>query len=292
MASARKRPPEDETEELIDEDLTANPDAWRVWPGRVTAVNILGVGKRRFRELLEGGRVSEFDAPDGSKRYPPSALKRLSDEVYFDTAPADDAQHSTIGGVAMDSARVNVDLLKQNQGHLERVIDMMLKGYDKAMGSLTSALEYEQRANGELRRENQAARNASKRDELQLLEAQTQSAVTLEQEARRTLITENVAPKLGPLVGAVTDSVSDMVQRMRPGAVSVAPPRVTAEPSATPRPSYARQEGDAAWELVQSIGVENLGVLKSMGTPEQAELIDAVVAKMTEPVAPKEENTP
>lgn len=275
-----------EDSEAYDENLETNPDAWRRWPGRANAPGIVGIGKRRFRELLDQQRIEEFEAPDGSIRYSPRALRKLSDEVALEDPDADDSARMTVGGIAIDTAKTSVDLLKQTHGHLERVVEVMLRGYDKGMAAMASALDSATRQNAEMRRVIESAKEKESQQDLAMLEAQTEAACKISQEERRTMLASELVPKLTPVLGAITDSVKTAVERFqepRGSKASTVDSTQAPTPSPSDEPKTVSVEGIAseAVDLVESVGLEGLQSIRPFLTGEQGDKLDRLITKLS-----------
>lgn len=276
MAIAKQHTIEQNDEETID----VNPDAWRSWPGRQSAPSLVGVDRRRFRELVETGKVEEFDAPDGTKRYQPADLRRLRDELAFEDLPAakDEPDETTtrVGGVVVDSMKVSNDLLKQNQAHLERVFTIATDGYSAGMRAMSDALNFANKTIAELRRENVSLKALEKRSEAELVEATTDADLKLQAENRKTLLTQAIAPKISEVAGGLLGSIQEaVVQRVaaKPGAAVSADVLANVVQDAT----LASQ----AEALVRAIGPDGLVAAKAFAsTEEQSAAIEAVLTTL------------
>jgi hypothetical protein len=273
---ARSKIVQDDTEGF-DENLETNPDAWRRWPGRANAPGIVGITKRRFRELLDQQRIQEFEAPDGSLRYSPRDLRALADEVALEDPVADETSRTTVGGIAIDTAKAAGDLLKQNQGHLERIVEVMLRGYDKGMTAMAQALDFATRQNVEMRREIDTAKQKEAAQDIEMLQANTDAAVRLQQEERRTFIVSEMVPKLAPVLGTISEAVKNSVEKLQQ-------PRPTQTETVTTKPTTTTTLKDAiaveAVDLVESIGVEGLQSIRPFVSGEQGEKLDRLLTKL------------
>lgn len=261
-----------------------DPDrSWLNWPGRASAPSILGVTRPRLAELVKTGRLEEYLAPDGSRRYKPIDLATLADEILFEPTTVEeenDAERTRVGGLMVDSMKASTDLLTQSQKHVERLVDVVVSNQEKATKAWSGTLEFLTRQCEMLQRTHVEALAAKEQSAREQIEATVEAEVTLAAETRRTAITEAVVPHIGPLVASLGLGLQEAAERLRgtvakssTAAAETQPPAempVQREPTVPDAPMVG-VEGKAT-ALLRSVGREKLDMLVVAGLLDETQL--------------------
>jgi hypothetical protein len=261
---------------------TEQAEGKHAWPGQQAAVASLGVTKARFREMLQTGQVQAYKFPDGSRRYDPDQIREMADAVFLeddDESPAGDAQATRVGGIAIASAAAGIDILKQTQGHLERVLNTTISALEKSNGALVLALDYSLKRQEILERTH--AEEIRLRDQVHIeeLAANVEAQVTLSAEERRTALTSAVLPHVGPVLAQLTAGLQDATDRLRstfagtrkdePAPQSTAPTDTVHETNESTKEETVAK---AALALMRSVGPEKLKMLEMAGLLDETQL--------------------
>lgn len=278
------------TSEPIDLSQDDEP-TWNKWPGRQNAPSIVGVDRARFRELVIQQQIQEYKAPDGSIRYNPKDLAELRDEFAFEETtenPSFAVAGVQIEGMktANDVLRLQMEFNKQLMGVLIESQQSITKSQNVTIEHLTRTLEFYQKERLTFLKE----QGETKIQELVLgIEAQDKE----QQEARRAMIINAVAPHVGPLIASITESVRSTLGGAPPKAPPAPPPVEPATSDAVhAEPPPKTELGAQAEKLLRSVGKEKLGMLAAAGLldDEDSELLHSIMSQMVS-AEPNQEET-
>jgi hypothetical protein len=274
---------------IIELDATSEEDGNR-WPGRQNAPSIVGVDRRRFRELIAQGRLQEYRVYDGSIRYDPKQLRALSDEFALEEQTSDPS--FAVAGVQIEGMKTANDVLKLQMEFNKSFMQMFLQSQESVTKSqnatiehLTKALEWYQRE----RLTHIKEQGETKIQELVLgLEAQDKEVV----EARRTMVIQAIAPHIGPVLSAITESVrtglgfpkaTPSIARPEPATTEApAPDHLDSIGGEPPVPVVKTELGAMAEGLLRSVGPDKLRALQMAGVldDEDSEVLGVIVAQI------------
>jgi hypothetical protein len=260
--------------EFIVDPVTIPPNSdipWNRWPGRVAAAKQIGASPLQFRQLIQEGAVKEYRAPDESRRYDPSEL----DELAATFAADRDSDETTVGGKPIEGMRAATDLLKQSQGHNERLLNTAIVGFEKCMTAMTSIVQYLTNENQQLTdtvcRQNAAFQQA---EALQLTQAAELAERTAVQDRRNALLSAllpHVAPAVQKLTGMAEQFLGHQTE-------PCAAPDATSEQAEIQVPKIEPDDLESkAIELLKRIGPEKLRLAASILDEEDQPLATEVV---------------
>ena len=175
---------------------------WQHWPGRITAQKTLRLTPLQFRQMVKEGELKEYLAPDKSRRYDPEELEEMAASMNLEAPEADEM---TVGGKPIEGMRAATDLLKQAQGHNERLLDVAIRGFDtalKAMSTTIDRLAAENQMYAENYYQGLAAITSAKNQEVELA---TEAASRISAEERRTELVRALVPHIGPILGRLSE---------------------------------------------------------------------------------------
>jgi len=235
--------------------------------------------------LIAQGRLQEYRVYDGSIRYDPKQLRELSDEFALEEETLNPS--FAVAGVQIEGVKTANDVLKLQMEFNKSFMAMFLQSQESVTKSqnatiehLTKALEWYQKE----RLVHIKEQNETKIQELVLgLEAADKETT----EARRTMVIQAIAPHIGPVLAAVTESVRTGLGFPKPTPpAAVAPPTeppasdaVHAEP---PKPAPKTELGAMAEGLLRSVGPEKLRALQMAGVldDEDSEVLGVILTQM------------
>lgn len=263
---------------ILGED---SPELWNRWPGRQNAPSIVGIDRKRFRELVLAGRLTEYKVTDGSIRYRPEDLTALRDEFAFDETTTDPT--FAVAGVQIEGMKTANDVLKLQMQFNESILKMFLGQLESMNKSMCSTIESQNKAIEFYQRERLGylkEQGETKIQELALgIEATEKEAI----ENRRQLMIATLAPHIGPVLAAITDSVREGLGKEKPPAV---PPTVPFVPPAEApdsvhgEPKPKTELGTLAEKLVKSVGPQKLSLISQFLADEDSEVLDQIIGQM------------
>lgn len=260
----------------IPEDVDAS-----AWPGAVMAGKALGMKPLQFRQLIREGGLREYRAKDKSRRYDPDEIDSIADKLI--EGIDEEEPETTVGGKPIEGMRAATDLLKQAQGHNERLLTTAILGFEKAMTAMGNVVQYLTTENAELSRFKVEGMRVIEDSQTRQIEVVADIEIRKSAEERRTALVNALLPQLSPVLGRIIDAASDAMPALRalsapapvlPVAPPVAPPAVQAAVRAdTP----ADTPESRAVELVRRIGVDNLQLAVTILSEEDQPLALRVV---------------
>lgn|SRR5512138_434933 len=243
---------------------------WNRWPGRVTAASILGVSQLVLRNMIQEGQLREYKAPDNSRRYNPEELDELSSTLATNRDSESAEATTRVGGVAVEGMKTAQDLLKQQQGHNERLLNLVINGFESSQKAMVAILERLASHNERLEQTHYDALAAADAMNAASRMADTDQALKISAEERRNQLVAAILPQIAPLLGNLTNAAQDWVQKRStaltpaepdPGLVARPKTELPIAPSADSVESVAEQ----AERLLRSVGSEKLELLANSG---------------------------
>lgn len=248
---------------------------WNRWPGRVAAAKQVGCSPLQFRQLIQEGALREYRAPDESRRYDPTELDELAATFAAERSETDE---TTVGGKPIEGMRAATDLLKQAQGHNERLLNTAIVGFEKCMTAMTGIVSYLTNENQHLT-ETLCAQNAAFKEfeQLQVDKAAELVERTSAQD-RRTALLNALLPHVAPVVQRLTGMADEFLGQHREDepAPLEAPSNQTI-PAPVPAPDELR---DKALDLLRRIGPDKLRLAASILDEEDQPLATEVVTEL------------
>ena len=261
----------------VDPEKISETDGrdWQHWPGRVAAGKLLGVTPLQFRQMVREGEVSEFVAPDRSRRYDPDQLETLALELSEGKEPAEEM---TVGGKPIEGMRAATDLLKQSQGHNERLLQQCIAGFEMTSKAMGQVIDFQQRTISTLTERLVKAEELANGQSLAEVQAAADTEVKLQGEARRTALVSAIAPHLGPILGRLSEAAERVLPVAKQGETVAPEPSVSSEPAAAP----ASVDGSMALDLLRRIGPDKLSLAIPLLSEEDQPFAQQVIEQLKE----------
>lgn len=267
--------PKADTAFLVDPIVIANGSdiPWNRWPGRTAAGRVIGCSPLEFRRLIQEGAVKEYKAPDESRRYNPEELDELAEQWA-----SKESDETTVGGKPIEGMRAASDLLKQSQGHVERVLNVAITGFEKTLSAMNAIVERLAADNQQLSKIIQDGATARQQAEALQLEAAVEAETRISAERRREQLVAALLPHVGPVLGRIAEAVGASLpggskqeaeqdpDTMSDAAQTALPPAVTIE--------------QKAYELLRRIGPDKLHLAKTLLDDEDQPLADELLEEL------------
>ncbi len=247
----------------IPDDVDAS-----AWPGATVAAKQLGMRPLQFKQLIREGGLKEYKAKDKSRRYDPDEIDALADKLLDNLGDQED-EEMTVGGKPIEGMRAATDLLKQAQGHNERLLTTAILGFEKAMtamGNVVTALTEENSRLTQFKYEAISTLEKARTEEMaQALEANRLMAA----EDRRQKLVAAIVPHIGPTL----QKLGDAMQGFAPAARAEAP-------EAQPEPVASDALKDQALDLLRRLGPDKLRLAVSILDEEDQPLAIQVIDQL------------
>ncbi len=187
------------------------PSNWATFIGERKVLALLGITAYRFRGIVATGRLVRYLVPDGSIRYNPAEVETLRIELQGDELDdgSDDAADEKAGA---STVRAGTGLLRQTQGHLER----MMRLYEGPMRTLMAAQQEE--INSLREHSRQAAQQR-----IDMLKVHEELLSERHMRDLATSAVEREAKLKSELFGLVKDALPKIVDGIKAGAAAKDP---------------------------------------------------------------------